>query len=374
MIKINQKQNCSGCTACASSCPVGAIEMREDEQGFKYPLIDSEKCIDCGLCDKTCPFVKPLSAPSIRDAYALKHQDAAVLRNSTSGGFFTAVSDYVLEQRGVIYGAAYDENMVVCHKRAETREQRDAMRGSKYVQSDIGSVFSEVKSDLQKGKTVLFTGTPCQIDGLKSFLKGKDDGLICLDLICHGVPSPMIFRAHLHFLAKNLHTKIKNYKFRPKKWGWHVHREIVCGEKREYHSTPYTDLWRDMYYSRVITRPSCNNCPYASLNRVGDITYGDCRGVDKVLPDFGSYEGVTLAIVNTEKGRDVFQKIADRLVYQSINVDDVLQPPLRQSPAPNKKSDAFFSDYAALGYKKTIRKYYGKLYPIKYYVKKILKR
>lgn len=374
MIHISDKRNCAGCTACMVACPKNAISMVVDEQGFSYPFADPEKCINCILCDKVCPFGKPLQEPQERYAYAVKHKDTQVLKESTSGGIFTAVSDYVFEQGGVVYGAALDENIVVRHIRATTAQERNRMRGSKYVQSELGDIFRQVKNDLTDKKLVLFTGTPCQIAGLRSFLKEKCDGLICLDLICHGVPSPMIYKEHIRFLSKKFRTKIIDYKFRPKDWGWHIHRELVCGKKKSYHSTPYTDLWRSLYYSRIVTRPSCNNCPYSNLNRVGDITIGDCRRIDNVYSDFGSYEGVTLAIVNTQTGKEVFEKISDTITSRPLNIEDVMQPPLRQSSKPNKASEHFFSIYKRYGYKKAIINYYGKLYPLKYYIKKWIKR
>ena len=374
MIQIANKQSCSGCTACMAVCPKNAISMVSDDKGFLYPLVDLEKCINCGLCEKTCPFEKTVNEPKERVAYAVKHKDISVLKESTSGGIFTAVSDYVLQQGGIVYGAALDENMIVKHTRAVTAEERNKMRGSKYVQSDLGDVFRLVKNDLFNNKLVLFTGTPCQIAGLRSYLGNKCDGLICLDLICHGVPSPMIFKEHIFFLSKKLKTKILDYKFRPKKWGWHVHRELVCGEKKEYHSTPYLDLWKNLYYSRVCTRPSCNNCPFSNLNRVGDITIGDCRGIDNVYSDFGSYEGVTLAIVNTKKGKEVFEKISDTIKYEPLNIEDVMQPPLKQSSKSNEYFEEFFNYYNSYGYEKTIKKYYGRMYPLKYYIKKLIKR
>lgn len=375
MIQISDKKNCAGCTACRAVCHKNAITMRMDEKGFKYPQVDLEKCVNCGLCDKVCVFdKKPEAKRENHFAYAVKHKDKQILKDSTSGGIFTAVSDYVLENDGVVYGATLDENIVVRHIRATTVEERNRMRGSKYVQSDMGDIFYRVKQDLADKKLVLFTGTPCQVAGLRSYLGTKSEGLICLDLICYGVPSPLIYKEHIAFLSKKYRSKITDYKFRPKKWGWHIHRELVCGEKKTYHSTPYTDLWQNLYYSRIITRLSCNNCSYSNLNRVGDITIGDCRGIDKVKPGFGSYEGVTLAIVNTEIGKKIFGKISDVITYEPLDIESVMQPPLRQCGKENTNSEKFFSIYQHFGYKKTISEFYGRLYPVKYYIKKLTKR
>ena len=374
MIVIEDKKKCAGCTACAVSCPCKAIDMEEDEYGFYYPVVHQELCIDCGICHKVCPFNKETSSPIKQETYAVKHKDKQVLANSTSGGLFTALSDYVLQSGGVVYGAAFDENMVVRHMRAENKLERDRMRGSKYVQSDLDNIFQLVKQDL-KNRNVLFTGTPCQIAGLKNFLRGREERLICCDLICHGVPSPLVFSEHLKLLKKKIKSKIIDYKFRPKKWGWHIHKEmIVCDNGKEYHSTSLIDMWKNLYYSRIITRPSCANCRWSNLDRCGDITIGDCRGIDKIESDLKSDEGVSLVIVNTQVGAEIFEKLKKDLECKQLNIQHVLQPPLCSPSKENPSQDSFFTTYKKYGYKKAIIQYYGRLYPLKYYVKKWLKK
>ena len=377
MIKIVDRADCCGCTACASVCPKNAISMVEDAEGFKYPQIDEDACVSCGLCLKTCPIaVRPEEYESnVKKAYALKHKDKEVLKNSTSGGAFTAISDFVLDLGGVVYGAAFDENMVVRHIRAESVDERNAMRGSKYVQSDLKNTFSLVKKDLKEGKRVLFSGTPCQVDGLKHYLGSYHHNLTCVDLICHGTPSPKLLKAHFELLERKYHSKVSGYSFRPKRWTWHVHRETVTfknGKKR--HSTPYTDLWRTIYYSRLANRPSCHSCRYSNLSRPGDLTIADCRGIDKIYPDFGSNEGVSLVFVNTDVGEKVFGEISDRVMAMPVSLDDVMQPPLRAPSMPNERRGEFMDVYFKNGYKKAIDSYFGRLYALKYYVKKILKR
>lgn len=375
MMTIPEKKSCAGCSACASICAKGAIKMIRDEDGFCYPQISEELCVDCGACDTVCPISNIPEPPSTQIAYAVKHKDAEILNKSTSGGVFTALSDQVLSLGGVVYGAAFDENMVVTHIRAADKETRDRMRGSKYVESNIGDTFLSVKKDLEDKKAVLFTGTPCQIAGLKKFLRGKDDGLICCDLLCHGVPSSVIFGEHLKFISKLKKKAVIGYDFRPKRWSWHVHREIVRLENNvEYHSSPYSDLWRNIYYSRVATRPSCNNCVYSNLNRRGDISIGDCRGIDKVLTDFESNHGVSLVIINTPAGEKCFDAVKDMVEFRKMDVNDVLQPPLRVSSKPNPCSEKFFDDYRKFGYKKAVFNYFGRLYPVKYPVKMFAKK
>lgn len=374
MIQIRDKQNCAGCTACMAACPQNAISMVEDEQGFLYPIVDEEKCINCDICNLSCPMLKTYSSLNEYSAYAVKHKDICVLNDSTSGGIFTAVSDYILDQGGVVYGAALDNEMVVRHIRGISPKERNRMRGSKYVQSDLGNTLEQVRNDLSAGKTVLFTGTPCQVAGLKSYLKKEYDNLICMDLVCYGVANPRVFRDHIYLLSKKLHTIIKGYSFRPKKWGWHANRALVFGDHKVFHSTPYTDLWSQLYYSRIVTRPSCNKCPYSNLYRNGDISIGDCQGIDKVLPNFGSYNGVSLAIVNTQKGRAVFDAISNAVVYEQLNIEDIMQPPLKGPGKANKSSDQFYAIYNQYGYEAAIRDRFGRLFSLKYYVKKFLKR
>lgn len=374
MITIQDKKQCAGCTACAASCPRKAISMVQDEEGFLYPVVAFDVCIDCGICNEVCAFGKTPDAPVVQETYAVQHNDGSVLENSTSGGFFTAISDYVLDVGGTVYGVVFDADLTVRHRKATNKQERDKMRGSKYVQSDLNDTFLSVKKDLTDKKTVLFTGTPCQVAGLKEYLHGNCDGLICCDLICHGVASPLIFREHLKFLAQTMHKRISDYQFRPKKWGWHIHREIVWDDNgNPHHSTPYTDLWRGIYYSRIVTRPSCSQCPYSNLNRCGDITIGDCRGIDKVIPHYGSEQGVSLVMVNTPIGKEVFQRICWDFRYDKLNVRDVLQPPLLSASKANPSYDKFFADYRKNGYRGAISNYFGRLYAVKFYVKKMLK-
>ena len=373
MIVIDDKTKCAGCTACAAICPRDAIQMICDQEGFRYPCVDTALCVDCGLCDKVCALNKAPQPVAQQQAYAVKHTDKGILQNSTSGGAFTALSDLVLEAEGVVYGAVLGEDLVVRHKRAATKEARDAMRGSKYVQSDLGDVFRLVKKDLQDKKKVLFTGTPCQVSGLKSFLGDKQEGLLCCDLICHGVPSPLIFGEHMGYLQKKLGRPIAEYRFRDKKWGWHVHREMaVVRNGKQYYSTPETDMWRNIYYSRIVTRPSCAACPYSNLDRCGDITIGDCRGIDKVHPDFGSDEGVSLVIVNTPVGQEAMEKIKPVCKYEALDIETVMQPPLHTASPANKSYEKFFANYHRNGYAAAVKLLFGKHYRLKYYIKRLL--
>ncbi len=377
MIQCVNPAQCYGCTACASVCPKGAIAMKENEEGFKYPSVDENACVSCGLCKKVCPVLnrRVSEKGSVRTAYGVQHTDPEVLKNSTSGGMFTALSDRIFAEGGVVCGAAFDEQMTVRHIRATTVEERNAMRGSKYVQSDLGEIFAEIKRDLSDGRKVLFTGTPCQVDGLRRFLGDHTEGLVCVDLICHGSPSPKILREQFRFIEKKTRRKLVNYQFRPKRWSWHVHREIAHLEGgKELHSNAYSDLWQQIYYMRLCHRPSCHSCQYSNIDRVGDLTIADCRGIDKIVPDFGSDAGVSLVLVNTPLGEEVMEKLLSTMKTQELSLESVMQPPLRQPSKPNGRREHFWAIYHKDGYEAAIKFYFGKHYALKYKIKKILKK
>lgn len=237
MIKIDNPDNCCGCTACASICGQNAITMVPDPLGFLYPKVDVSKCVNCGLCEKVCEFNNKydksllLSTPI---AYAARHKNIDEVMRSRSGAVFAALSDYILENGGVVYGAGYKDHFKVCHKRVTNKSERDELRGSKYVQSDISGVFKMVKKDLQQGVMVLFSGTPCQLAGLKSYLGIKlRKNLYLVDIVCHGVPSPLIWKDYLSYLERKYGDTITRVDFRDKiKYGWAAHHETFVFNKK----------------------------------------------------------------------------------------------------------------------------------------------
>ena len=230
MIQIVDKSRCCGCTACAAVCPHDAIRMESDVLGFLYPMVDKDKCVDCGLCEKVCSFNdqygRSENLPE-SDCYAARHKDMKEVETSRSGAAFVAISDWVLKQGGVVYGAGYADHFRVVHKRAVTKEERDEFKGSKYVQSDLQGVFRQVKQDLKDGRIVLFSGTPCQTAGLHSFIgKRLRKNLYLVDIVCHGVPAPYIWRDYLASLEKKAGSEICWVNFRDKQmFGWAAHKE-----------------------------------------------------------------------------------------------------------------------------------------------------
>ena len=358
------KERCSGCSACMHICPVSAIEMKPDEEGFLYPEIDETSCICCGLCQKICPFnvdyekEENLIEPLI---YAAKHVEENVREGSTSGGVFTALSDYVLKNGGLVCGARFDENFKVCHAVAESIEERDSMRGSKYVQSELGDVFPEIKNALNAGRKVLFTGTPCQNAGLNAFLKGGryPDLLLC-DLVCHGTPSPIIWEAFVKLLEKKTNKKLVSFNFRNKSLGWHkIWAKAFFEDGLPASDTILVNAFNKIFFQHLALRPSCHACPYTNLVRPSDITIADFWGIEKHKPDFDDNKGVSLVLLNTQKGKMVFEKIQNDLVYQISSVEECLLPQvhLKEPASISPNREVFWDEFYTYGIEYVVHKY-----------------
>lgn len=385
MIDISyKKEQCCGCSACYSICPKNAISMVEDEKGFKYPKVDKTLCIQCGLCDKACAFSKEqqfyFNAQPLA-AYAVKHKDEGIRKSSRSGGVFTAVTDYVLQKGGCIYGAAIDVDFTVKHIKAENAEQRDRMRGSKYVQSDMNDIYRDVKKELATGRLVVFSGTGCQVAGLRSFLMRDYENLIAIDLICHGVPSPKVWKDYIKLLQKKFHNRISEVQFRDKEFlGWDLHLESFKIGNNKIYERGYTNL----FYSNHILRDSCFNCKYTNMCRTGDFTLADFWGIDKMIQGFNDNKGVSLFFVNSRKGEEIFREssIRDCIHFVECPSFDFVHPNLKHAEPRPKDIDAFWEDYIRNGIKKVLNKYGGnsfvnkmkrmKLYTIIFVKRKII--
>lgn len=365
MIKLfNSKQDCCGCTACKSICPEQAISMLPDEEGFLYPEINCNLCVECGLCKKVCAFQNGYATSDNYDrpkVYALKHKSDEVRKNSSSGGAFTAISDYILSKKGVIYGVAYDENFYVEHQRAETAKERNKFRGSKYVQSDLKEVFSQINEDLKKDRYVLFTGTGCQVAGLIKYLDNTQTDakkLITNDIICHGAPSPLLWNKYLKFIQRE--DEITSYTFRYKEKGWHgynVKGEFKSGRVKI--NTSDIKIYANLFGSDLALRPSCYNCQYTNLQRPSDITIGDFWGIEKTMPEIDDNKGISLVLINTPKGKGVIDKIKGELELWESNTRDCLQLNLQQPTKRPKNRDRFWEDYHGFGFAYIAKKYAG---------------
>lgn len=378
MIQIHNPANCSGCSACFSICSHNAITMKPDALGFLYPSVDTEKCVECGLCEKVCAFNEDydkslnLSQPL---AFGARHKDMAEVATSRSGAAFIALSDYILEREGVVYGAGYAEHFRVVHKRAVTKERRDEFKGSKYVQSDLGNIFSQVKQDLKSGLTVLFSGTPCQTAGLHSYVGTKLRGnLILLDIVCHGVPSPYIWKDYLAYLEEKKGRKIMHVDFREKEiCGWRAHKEGF-----RYHGAEdgfeLKEHYTYLFYKHIMFRHSCGTCKYANLKRPSDITLADFWGWQKTHPTANiDDKGLSLILCNTNKGVQLFEAIKGRMNTFPAKIEDCMQPNLESPSKIHDQRSAFELDYVRKGFRYILKRYGDKgwRYKVKCYVSKV---
>lgn len=305
-------EKCTGCGACVQRCPKRCFSWTEREFGFRYPQIDKDACVNCGQCEKVCPIDKALEVSAEQKAYAAVHKDDEVLAKSTSGGAFTAIADAVFAQGGIVYGAAMLDGMQVKHIRTSGKDDFEGLRSSKYLQSDTGTTYQMVEQDLKQGKTVLYSGTPCQIDGLKNFL-GKDyENLYTVDIVCHGVGSQAYFDKYMDY-ARERYGKIKALRFRSKEYaGWSCGGVVVVDSSDCLKKIPYRDF--DNYYysyflSGDIYRKSCYSCKYANTNRVGDFTLGDYWGVEALNLPLQTENGCSLLLVNNRHAMQLLDEI-----------------------------------------------------------------
>ncbi len=355
----SSKNQCCGCTACCSICPKDAIQMKMDEKGFLYPAVDENLCVNCQMCVKVCDFqkTKAVNHLDIKEnlIYAVKHKNLNERLTSRSGGTFMAICQYVLDKKGVIYGAAFDENLKVVHKRAEDKKAVNDFKGSKYVQSEMGDTFLSVRRDLNDHRVVLFSGTGCQTAGLKSYLRQQNTdttNLILCDIVCHGVPSPLVYEKYLDYLSKKTNAKITQFSFRDKYFGWAAHIESFTTNKKHF-----SNLYTDLFYKHIMFRPSCSKCRYANFNRPSDITLADFWGIDKAVENFNDNKGVSLIIINTEKGKKIFDAISKDLNYRESNKKDCLQPNLEHPSAFSKSTEDFWTDFNQKGIEYVMKKY-----------------
>ncbi len=309
MILIDDKSACCDCGACASVCPKKCIDLRADDEGFLYPRADEKSCIKCGLCEKVCPLLHRPTRHSVAGVYGLKNKDEEVRLTSSSGGCFTLLAQAVLKRGGCVYGAVLDEELTVRHIRIDSENELPRLRGSKYVQSLLGDCFKETAALLKEGKTVLFSGTPCQIAGLKGFLRRPYDGLYTVDVVCHGVPSPAVYRKHLKEIAAKAGEPVTAVRFRSKENGWKNGRTLFYTAHHCFGDTKRREPYMRLFLNSVCTRPSCSDCAFNDRRSLADLTIADYWGIDKQFPDFDDDKGVTLTIINTEKGQALFDAI-----------------------------------------------------------------
>lgn len=311
MNEIVDMNKCSGCTACYNICPKGAIKMEKNSEGFFYPVVDQEKCIKCGLCKKVCPVNNNHEKEKEITAYACFNKNKEIRLDSSSGGIFNLIAEYILDDNGIVFGAAFDEDYLVKHIYIDNKKDLEKLRKSKYLQSSLNDIFKSVKNFLKEDKKVLFTGTPCQIEGLKLFLQKNYDNLYTQDIVCHGVPSPKLWQKYL----ESKDEKIKDVNFRNKDNGW----EDFNLKINDYAKHHQKDQYMRLFLSNLALRKSCYNCSSKKIYRVSDITLADFWGIDNVLPAFNDHFGTSLVVINSLKGKELFDSIKESLEYKEVD-------------------------------------------------------
>lgn len=332
--------------------------MHADALGFLYPVVDNSKCVECGLCEKVCQFHDNYNRYNNYEeplAYSLRIREELQLSRSQSGGAFYGIAKYVIENGGVVYGAAFNFEWKVCHQRANTIDDLEKQRMSKYVQSDMRGVFPMVKNDLKQGRVVLYTGTACQVAGLKSYIPPKmHNNLICVDIICHGVPSPQIWADYIDYLQKRYRSRIVKACFRDKRYGWHGARETFKFENGKEVTRRTSNR---MYFAGLSMRESCASCKFTNLKRVSDLTIGDYWGLPKNSPYEQDNKGVSLLLINSDIGLKILKNIECSFFINKLTTKDWLQPQLQYPSKMSYQYENFVRDYISRGFLFVGRKY-----------------
>ena len=367
MIDIKKKIQCCGCEACKNICPKSCIEMIEDNEGFLYPKVDLVQCIGCNLCEKICPIINKKERNGILDAVAFQHSNNEVRYESASGGAFSAISEYIIEKKGVVYGVVFSDDFEIIHTRLDNIKELKNMRGSKYVQSKIYNSYALCKEDLKAGKLVCFSGTPCQIEGLLNYL-GKDyQNLLTVDLVCHGVPSPKVWKKYILDLETKQESKIIRYSFRSKKTGYHdfgteIHfangTEIYTHDKGDK-----KDFMHLAFFNELCSRPSCHDCAFKTLNRRSDFTLFDLWHLAEFVPQYEDDNGTSAVFAHSEKAVVILDELMKK--HRLIKIDykkamDLDGNNIEFSMRPNKRRAEFFLDLDKMAIDEMMTKYFGR--------------
>lgn len=356
MIEIKDKKKCCGCTACYNACPVNAISMEPDFEGFLYPSVDKEKCIDCGLCERVCPIIN-FSEPDngYLKSFVLRTKDKDDLLGSTSGGFTTPLIDYVISHDGIVCCASYNANFKVEHiivsSQKDVAENKKYMRGSKYVQSDLGESYKAIKTCLQDNKLVCFIGTTCQVTGLKQYLGKEYENLITVDLVCHGTPSPLLFEKYVKYQEDKHKSKIEDIVFRNKTYGYHSGTmRIKFANGDDYFGSARVDYMLKSFFTEIASRPSCYECRFKTKKRVSDFTIYDAWRADQIVKSIKDDDkGYTNVIVHSQKGLDILETLKDEYCIYEADSDLAVKldgKMVMRSAVPHPLRDNYYKDLA----------------------------
>lgn len=327
MVEILDKERCSGCGACFTSCAHNAISMQYDEEGFEYPVINQDVCVDCGLCQANCPVIhfdleKRELYSNAQQGYAARNRNLPQRLVSSSGSIFPPIAEWILENGGVVVGTAYDEDFNAKHLVIETKEDLYRLQGSKYLQCKADkTTFKRVRDELKKGRLVLYSGMACQVEGLKSYLQKDYENLYTIDLICMGIPSSKVWQIYLKVFFKG--EKIKHVNFKEKSVGWDSFCFHVETDKQSFKENGMRNLYLQSMFRSWNMRLSCFNCPFKNAERLSDFTLADCWGVYKSLPEINDNKGLSSVIVHSKKGLDLWNKLKDRIESRELCIEDI---------------------------------------------------
>ncbi|ADY55906.1 coenzyme F420 hydrogenase/dehydrogenase beta subunit domain protein [Syntrophobotulus glycolicus DSM 8271] len=380
MILYNDKKECSGCAACLNICAKQAITMQPDEDGFIYPTVNDNLCIECGHCRTVCAFqIGVVTADVPLATYVAINKNQSVLAASSSGGAFAALASIIFEQNGVVFGCTYNSDMEPMHIGIDNLTDMKKLQGSKYVQSNINHTYLEAKKYLELGNRVLFTGAPCQIAGLKSYLRTDYENLITADIICHGVPSAEFFKGYIKHLEAKLKGKVIDFRFRDKEKGWGLMGKIIYiknGVVLEQLIPPITSYYYSCFLKGEIYRESCYDCKYAGGGRQGDFTMGDYWGIEKSHPEIDIKNGISVLLVNSAKGIKLIEKLEKHLtlVHSTFEQARVHNEQLRQPTKRSEKRAAILKIWREGGYQAIADRYYrlNRRKMISYRIKKLI--
>lgn len=364
--------DCCGCFACVNVCLKSAIEMRKNSEGFLYPVVNNNLCIHCGVCEKVCPIINVVSNNCVTapTAFAAKINDEVQRAASSSGGIFGALAIETINRNGIVWGVAFDEHLELQHIGVKTIEDLSKLQGSKYFQAAVGFSYKAVKKELKTGRRVLFSGTPCQIAGLYGYL-GKYDypNLLTIDVICHGVPSPKVFRRYVQEKEFQENAQLKQIYFRDKILGWKLFSmtrvieyspgEAVLPVLKRKSETLQKDLFMRAFLRNICLRPSCHSCHYAKFPRIADITLGDYWGIQTIHPAFDDDKGTSLVLLNSSKGIQAWNDIQSQITAIETDLETAIRfnPSVHKSCQPDKNRTKFFAELETKPFHELVEKY-----------------
>lgn len=365
---LEDMHKCLGCAVCEKSCPTHAIKMEENNEGFIYPIINHDLCIKCNICSSKCPINNHLKLNEPKKVYASYAKDINILKRSSSGGVFSILALYVLNAGGIVYGASYGDNLQVKHIGIEDSKDLVKLNGSKYISSQLNNIYIEIKENLEANKLILFSGTPCQIAGLKSYLNKKYSNLITIDVICHGIPSQKLFDIWKKEEEHKLKDKITFFNFRSKKKEWGLFYSYQTKSGKNYYGISEKNLFYNEFLKSNTYRESCYTCLYAKKERIADITLGDYWKIEKYHPDFTNKLGVSLVLINSEVGNKLFDKIKNQLIFKESSLQNAIDGnynlvrPSKRTVKRDNIYESFKYDYHKKNLKFIIKRYLKTLY------------